>query len=444
MPALILALLSLLLLGDRMGSLLCISAWSGTIGLILASAYVPARYDPRGTLLICTLLLIGLLAISPLLIIMLKDPGTSLGLPLLSAAITGPVLVAAHYLYRAMSNFSASERRFAGLICVLVVGLPGLFYLIKPSPSEQIIHATAQTDEITLIIERDTPKQSTTMGLSYISKLPYTAIHYENRTYKPQPAQSRVSFPRKGASSRYVVKERIQVNPHSSEWPDQVTWTVHDQQTGQLMAERELWRRGTSEWSKDTPSGWQGDHAADFIRGVLKPASPARSRHGYPHSDFRLEEAPAKDVITLTAIENRVVGCAAGIELIDDKPHTYMKSADPDWRFESHFRISQVFCIDSDIYVISQLLAQDIYIDHLDHQGNLKGQFSTSAPRGLHHDGIRLRHISSFHADKDELHLQLAFLKDMPNVGSPALASRQVIIHIARSPGAVAQLTSSD
>jgi hypothetical protein len=447
LPALGLALLSLLLLAGNKGwgSLLSLSAWLGTIGLGLALAYAPTRLEPRRTLFICALLMIGLVAMSPLLTSMLKDFGNARNVPVLSAAIAGPVLIAVHYIWRALLIFSASARRMAGLIFALIIGIPGLFYLIKPSPPEQIIHTTAQTDEITLIIERDIPELSPSMGLSYASKLPYSAIHYQGRTYKPLPAQARLSVPWDGTSSRYVIKESLQANSRNNEWPHQVIWTVQDQQTGQLMAERVLWRRGINEWSKDTPSGWQGDHAANFIRSVLKPASPPdKSMHGYPQSNFRLEEVPVTSLISLASMENRTIGCAAGIALLNDKTHTYLQSTTPEWRFESHFPIEQVFCIDSDIYVVSQLLPQDIYIDHLDTRGNLKGQFSTSAPSDLHQKGIRRRHISSLLVDKDELHLQLAFLKDMPKADAPVLANKQTIIHIDNRTSPDSPWTSSN
>lgn len=433
LPALVLAILSLLLLigNTYWGWLLSASAWSGTIGLLLALTCPPERYDPRRTLFTCTLLMMGLVAIFPLLVGMLKGLGAVSGQPMLSLIIAGPALIAVHYLYRALLILNTQERRTAGLICLLVVGLPGLLYWAKPSPPGQIIHATAQTDEITLIVEQDAPELSPSMGLPYASKLPYRAIHYQNRTYKPLPAQARVSVPWDGTSSRYVVKESLRTNPRSSEWPHQVIWTVHDQQSGQLLAERVLWRRGLSEWSKDTPSGWQGDHAADFIRSVLKPAAPSPNKRVYPNSSFRLEETPATDFITLGAMENRVVGCSAGIELIHDKLRQHLQSTTPDWRFEGYHPIRQVFCIDADIYVISQLLAQDVFIDHLDTQGNLKGQFSASGPRGLHHDGIRVGHVLSMRVDPDELHLRLAFLKDLPQAGAPVLANRQVTLHIA-------------
>lgn len=433
LPALGLALLSLLLMsGGGWGLLLSLAAWLGTSGLLLALFYPPYRYTPRTSILICSLLTVGLMAIAPLIAMLLFNPSSALGNLGLSAFIAGPALIAAHYLWRAMQIFTASERRLTGLIFILLITVPGLFYMLRATPPRQVIHATAETSEISLAVEKDTQDLAPVMGLSYALKLPYRAIHYQGRSYRPLHAKAWLSIPSTGSYTRYLVKETQQNNPKSDNWPHQTIWTVHDQQTGYLMAEREIWRRSlNSEWSKDTPSGWQGEHAKNFVAQVLKPGNPpAGNWFDYPRVEARIETLPATQEITLAHVETRISGCNDNIELGNENRRDYVQSLDAGWRFESRYNIKQVFCLGADIYVLSSLLAEDLYIDHLNNAGHFKGHVYVNAWRNAHREGIRFNHTSSLHAEQDGLSLQLDFLREWPTAETAQTAHKTVRLHI--------------
>lgn len=126
------------------------------------------------------------------------------------------------------------------------------------------------------------------MGLHYLRKLPYQAIYYQDRRYTPLHRDAWISTAAEQQDVRYLVHEQISSNPDSQDWPEQVVWTVHDQNSEMLMARRELWRNGTREWSQDTPSGWQGDNAQQFIASVLVPIPGDRPAPSYPVARFLL------------------------------------------------------------------------------------------------------------------------------------------------------------
>jgi hypothetical protein len=432
-PALCLAALSLFLMaGGGFGLLLSLSAWLGTGGLLLALICPPSRYTSRISLLICALLMVGLIAIFPLLATLALNPNSATRNLELLAIIAGPTLTATHYLWRAMQLFTACERRLAGLILILLLVVPGSFYLTRAAPPKQVIHATAKTDEISLAIQEAVPELTPSMGLSYVLKLPYKAIHYQGRTYKPLHAKAWLSTPWTGYPSRYLVTESLRANSASNNWPQQITWTVRDQQTDQLMAKRVLWRRSlTREWSRDTPNGWQGDHAKDFIGSVLKPDSrPGGDWFEYPRAEARIETLPTTKSIALATVNRRISGCKNSIELGNENRRDYVQSLNPDWRFESRYNIKQVFCLGTDVYVLSSILAEDIYVDHLNNAGHFKGHVYVNAWRNAHREGIRFKHASSLHAEQGSLSLQLEFLREWPTTEITQVAEKTVRLHV--------------
>lgn len=420
LPTLVLALLSLfLMLGGSLGILISTAAWAGTVGLVLALLLPPDRHHPRSTLWVCALLMLGLVAISPLL------AGLSGARGSLFALICGPVLIALHYLWRAMRIFTARERRILGLILVLLVSVPGLFYLLRPTPPRQVIHTTAQTREISLAVEEGVARLSPSMGLNYVLKLPYHAIHYRGRRYRPLHHDAWISIPDTAPATRYLVQESLHENPSSSDWPHQVIWTVHDQQSGQLMARRTLWRNDLKEWSADTPSGWQGDNARHFIASVLDPGAPPVDWFIYPQIDSHSAPLPPTKALSLATVNGRVVGCNGNIELVIGTLGDHIQSLSGDWRFEHRHRIKQVFCLNSDIYVLSGFWMGAIDVDHLDSGGHPKGRFQISARAASLRD-FRFWYASDLRAETGGLSLRLDLLQEWPTTEITRTADRTV------------------
>ncbi|UZM12808.1 hypothetical protein LZV00_19230 [Pseudomonas kielensis] len=99
LPALGLALLSLVFMGA--GGFFYVSlstlAWIGTCGLVLAAINRPTTTDSRRGLAITAMLMMGLLAMSPALLMLFTDPNYDLWI---SWIILGPTLLALHYMWQ--------------------------------------------------------------------------------------------------------------------------------------------------------------------------------------------------------------------------------------------------------------------------------------------------------------------------------------------------------
>ena len=100
LPALGLALLSLVFMGsgEVFYQLLSTLAWLGTCGLVLAALNRPTTTESRRRLAITAMLMMGLLAMSPLLLILFTYPNDEIWI---SWAILGPTLLALHYMWQA-------------------------------------------------------------------------------------------------------------------------------------------------------------------------------------------------------------------------------------------------------------------------------------------------------------------------------------------------------
>lgn len=412
-PALGLALLSLFLIAGGEGWL-SVLAWLGALGLILAALNRPSKSELRTKSVVTALLALGLVAISPLVP---RDLSTAIVAGwLLVAAVCAPVVMAVHYIWQVLRFSCASERR---VLVRVLMGVAATSWLVLRGPPAQEVYETAQVDEVTLRVVNEAGQNGASMGLNYLSKAPYTKINYDGRTYTPLASGARISVPWSGASSRYIVTERIQANSLSYRWPTKVTWIVRDEQTSVLMATRELWRRGMTELSKDTPSGWQGDHAVRFVQSVLRPTQSWKEKGaGYQTKETRFEPVDVLHPLTDSEFRNEISGCSGRIEITRKILNIYVQSKLPDWRFETKYPVRQVFCIGSEIYVLSTLLSDGIYVDRLSAEGQLLEQSYLPLRQNPPLKGKHLMHVSSLRVDQSGLNMLVSFkdAKQRPEV----------------------------
>jgi hypothetical protein len=432
LPALCLALFSLFfLMAGLRGAVLSLAAWLGCLGLILATLQPPKASTSGRLQLTCLLLLIGILAITPLL-----PPVTTAPLQILSlsALIGGPPLVALHYLYCALPLLGRQQWRNAG-IAVALASLCFAPYWLRSKPPTQMTYSTAQTSEVSLVVDGELQERGPIMGLHYLRKLPYQAIHYQGRIYKPLHRDAWASTPAHEQSVRYLVHEEVNSNPGSKDWPERIEWAVYDQNSGTLMARRELWRKSTRTWSRDTPRGWQGDNARLFIAGVLVPTPGARPAPSYPKALFHSEQQAVSSPRDLTELETQTNGCNGDIELARDASRRqYVESRSAGWRFENNTLIRQVFCSGDSIYILSAILPGELKIDQLDHEGHGQAHFSVQPwPRAIH-EGIRHQYVSELRHDSDGISLRIDFLRDWASAGQDAEVGRTLKLVIEPPP----------
>ncbi|SDU06146.1 hypothetical protein SAMN05216210_1523 [Halopseudomonas salegens] len=437
LPALVLSVLSLIFLtgGAGWNALLSLLAWLGTVGLILATACRPACTESRLRLIVTALLMLGLLAMSPLLMSTLLGVfGGDFSHLELSAVVSGPVIIALHYCWQVVRASSTGERRTLGLVAIVIVVSPGIGYLVRPSPPEAVVHARAQTGDVTLIVENSTDDGHPVMGLAYLGKVPYARIHYRDRTYIPLVDRRLLSFPREGRTSRYVIREHVQANAEHKRWPTRVVWTLRDEEADQLMAERELWQRSTSGWSTDTPRGWQGQHAAEFFRDVLKPLSNvAAPNELFAGWHMRTEPAVVSRPVSQEDMANKVTGCDAGVTLENMGSRVFLQSASPDWRFEPGLPIDHAVCQGDSVYVVSGVLSRT-FLDQLSIEGDYVGRQKLDVMHESIERNPRFKYISHFSADADRLSMRMDFMSRFPSADSPAMpeTALKIVLEAAR------------
>jgi hypothetical protein len=416
LPALLLAGLSLFLsVDDPLGKLLSALAWAGTAGLLLATRNRPGRTESPFLLVIVALLVMGIVAMAtvlPMAPTEMAHMRSDLAYWVISAMMFGPVLLA--LLYIGLTLRPERPERYQVVLTVLcIAGSTALFHALKPSPPTQVIEETASAAEVALIVEAP-PRTDATMGLEHLARIPYSRIRYNGRDYRPLPHRARLSVPSDGAPPRYVVTEQVAANPQSERWPVRVTWTLEDRQRGTVMARRELWRRKSTEWSADTPRGWQGDNAARFVQQVLHPEQSWQGRsRGYRRADFSSETiAP----LWLSQAEKAatVSGCDGRIEIAGQGTSSRVQSLTPDWWFEPLAAPARVFCVGEQVYVISGILANEIRVDRLDSQGRFIEQFQFLIPQASMGNGFLVQHVSSLSVEEHGLDLQVAFFRKYP------------------------------
>jgi hypothetical protein len=99
LPAFGLAFLSLVFMGSGQVFYMLLStfAWIGACGLVLAMLNRPTTTESRRRLAITAMLMMGLLAMSPPLLILFTYPDHDIWI---SWAILGPTLLALHYIWQ--------------------------------------------------------------------------------------------------------------------------------------------------------------------------------------------------------------------------------------------------------------------------------------------------------------------------------------------------------
>lgn len=416
LPATLLAGLSLVFLVSSLwwSVLLVLLAWLGTVGLIMATMFPPNGAESRLRMIVVILLMFGLVAISPLALMAIDFRNLAL-----KAIFIGPALVALHYCWQVFRLSNVRERWFLSMVSLLLVMAPLLWYLQRPTPPEAVVYDTAEAGEVTLIMENSTQEGHPVMGLASLSKVPYARIHYQDRTYTPLGAGRVISFPRETHRSQYVIRELVQPNPASTRWPVRVVWALHDK-SGRLMARRELWQRSTSYWSADTPSGWQGQNAADFFRRVLTPLGrmpvPAEL---YPQARLRLEPASIIRPVSHADMAKRVAGCEAGITMGEGEKFGDLQSASPDWHVSARLPIDQVFCTGDSTYLIYAMSGRHIEVDRLTLEGRFIGQQRINLPDDLPVATSHFKYVSRFDAGPLGLSMQVNFMEGLPSPGQP-------------------------
>lgn len=131
LPAFAFAVLSLALLRDLQFVFVFVTvlAWMGLFGLVMAVLHQPSKTDHRLRLVVTILLMLGLLAITPLLAAAIFIFAPYLWV---SAVVLGPCLVALHYTWGVTLISSTTDRLILAFSGALIFAPPALFYALRP------------------------------------------------------------------------------------------------------------------------------------------------------------------------------------------------------------------------------------------------------------------------------------------------------------------------
>lgn len=129
-PAVFLAVLSLIaLLVAKHGALFTLFAWLGTLGLLIATINPPASLYFRSMLVTVALLTLGLIAISPYLLLLLGANWVVV------TVVGGPAAIALHYIWQVHQISNARERLRLAILLICMIGGAVLLYLERRIPA---------------------------------------------------------------------------------------------------------------------------------------------------------------------------------------------------------------------------------------------------------------------------------------------------------------------
>lgn len=129
-PALLLAVLSLIsLLVIKSGALFSLLAWLGTLGLVLATFNPPASLYFRSMFAIAALLTLGLIAISPYLLLLLGAHW------IVVTVVGGPAVIALHYIWQVHQISNTRERLMLAALLICMTGGAVMLYLARHNPA---------------------------------------------------------------------------------------------------------------------------------------------------------------------------------------------------------------------------------------------------------------------------------------------------------------------
>lgn len=175
--------------------------------------------------------------------------------------------------------------------------------------------------------------------------------------------------------ARYVVRETIEATSENPLQLRKSKLAIIDKQTGEILASRSI-RRGQVE--NDT--GWEGQHAALFVRSVLVPTKSIDGPVGtkqYPQLPATVETLPPAPVSNAAQVSN----CPASYA-IDNSPHSRKLNTER-WRFLPQSPLQAVVCDGDKIVVFSGIFPNLLFVDVLSTGGTLLFQSQVRMPAPL-------------------------------------------------------------
>jgi len=243
----------------------------------------------------------------------------------------------------------------------------------RPKNSEQVITRTAssvQGFELRHTNLRENERAHFSVGYAIWANYPY--IVFEGETYERAGIGGVIIRANEQRPTRYLVDETMVEHDSGEVWKSRLSIT--DKETGEVIASRWL-HHGQSEDN----SGWVGQHAAKFVRTVLATDAPIGGAVGvkrYPRAPSVVEP---EEAVAVPKNDPLIVGCPATYK-IDSRRHVALDTGI--WRFKPQAPLTSVACSGGRVMVLSDVYADDLYIDVLSQRGELLFQSELDLPKG--------------------------------------------------------------
>jgi len=327
------------------------------------------------------------------------------------------------------------------LLAILALVCATMGYFIWRAPRSESINATVDgINDITLVAEgfvaNERPRP--VMGLGYAQWANFRRISSNGETYTQ--VGSGASVVRKGVQpTRYVVREVLWTK-HGTFGPQRyASLLVEDTKFGKVLGMKEwLCRRDECEVTSDDAVGWQGQHAALFVRRVLNPEMATGGAIGvkpYPKTVFRVKQVSPSVRLGPEELKSRTsMSCSPETSIFLRRDINRVAVSNGSWTFVPQRNASQVFCFPEVLLVISGGAQDGVHLDLISPDGALLGQFQASLGRFPVSDGGTYQYVADASVSERLIRLRLLhFHKHWPKPGEKAPAEWETLVEVDRA-----------
>jgi len=245
----------------------------------------------------------------------------------------------------------------------------------------------------------------------------FKKVNYQNYDHYYMGSGATLSIPESGRNPLYTVVEKMTVN-ESDKWPRKVILEIIDTSKGDLLGIREVWINDNRAIGFEGASGYKGDIAARFVRRVLNPPQEQWSSTcttKYPDTDFEVSISEVYFTINEKRLFSKTTNCSKiSIESFQNMYDIRVNS--PLWTYKTKSHPDHVYCIDNEVFIFHSIFWNELYIDWLDTEGVLKGQYEVRNPNELVTAELKYDYIDSVRLSDNIL--EVVQLQINPNIKS--------------------------
>ena len=267
-------------------------------------------------------------------------------------------------------------RYFLVLLLLVLLGNSALIYYeladpLHPKADIEIKRTISDVDGFELVHEKFENNQSPFFGYVYAIWADYPFFLYRGEVFERAGAGGVIVRRTESLFPKYLVHEELLTSDPKRCFSGvcKTHLTVSDRLTGEIIAWRTL-----IQGEFENGHGWEGQHAAEFVRSVLKTSKPIGGQVGtkaYPRAASTVTE------VSMSAERHqysKLLGCPMKYEISNRR--LFAK----DWSFIPQSSIQAVACSKSYVLIFSYVFPEDIYLDVLSESGKFLWQTELDVP----------------------------------------------------------------